>query len=487
MPNGNQKTLFGGLIRPFTQLAGSQTPPITPRRQATPTIPTPLRRPVDTGMTRVPFAPSFAPPPTTPTPIMPKIEPERPVTPTPTTPTARVPEATTQTANMQAQLEAMRKQALGIQSQFGQLPTAPTVSPTPEAPVAPTAPAVSPEVARAVSDAEKNVAKFTEIGAGELSTQEDIDKLIESAKKGIFQAGQQAIPLEFVTGQQRAIEQRALGLVEPLQRKLARLQAQRTGALEASRFALERADIREEREIETAREARETAEALRVEEESRRRFEEQMAATQRQIGLTEQKFEEQKRQFGEEFALKEKMNRAQISKILADIEEDAPDQQISEFRKEREGRILQSVDELIGKISFNTVGFVGATARKIAGTPARDFKADLDTLKANISFSELQAMREASKTGGALGQVAVRELELLEATLGALDQGQSQESFRKNLQKIRDSISTFNKALDEGAPTTNLRQRVEDAGFDYDAMRNQGFTDEQIESEINKL
>lgn len=49
-------------------------------------------------------------------------------------------------------------------------------------------------------------------------------------------------------------------------------------------------------------------------------------------------------------------------------------------------------------------------------------------------------MREASKTGGALGQVSDREGQLLQSSLGALNQGQSPEAFKTQLKKIMESL-----------------------------------------------
>lgn len=240
--NNNKKTLFGNLVSPFKNLIGSNIPPI--KSINTPATPSP------TGMTRVPFAPGMAPSPTTPTPIIPKIS-------APSI-TDQKPREDVQPApkNFQEQLDAIQKQAIGIQGQLSDIqqpPTAPSITGGEEEkpPTAP--PTISPETLKAISDAEKNVAKFSEISAGELSTQEDIDKLIDSARKGIFEAGQQAIPLEFITGQQKAIEQRALGLLEPLERKLARLEAKRLGSLASSEFALEREDKKAEAEREKAR------------------------------------------------------------------------------------------------------------------------------------------------------------------------------------------------------------------------------------------
>jgi hypothetical protein len=58
-----------------------------------------------------------------------------------------------------------------------------------------------------------------------------------------------------------------------------------------------------------------------------------------------------------------------------------------------------------------------------------------DSIVARGSFSELQAMRDASPTGGALGQVAVQELEMLRSAFAALGQTQGKPSFVKNVDK----------------------------------------------------
>lgn len=60
----------------------------------------------------------------------------------------------------------------------------------------------------------------------------------------------------------------------------------------------------------------------------------------------------------------------------------------------------------------------------------------LETVVRPITFNVLQAMREASKTGGALGAVSEREIDLLQNNIASLDQTQSPEQFKKNLDTI---------------------------------------------------
>ena len=83
-----------------------------------------------------------------------------------------------------------------------------------------------------------------------------------------------------------------------------------------------------------------------------------------------------------------------------------------------------------------STGFVGGILRNIGGTAAKDLASLTTTIKANIGFDRLQRMREESPTGGALGQVAVQELEALQSTLGNLDNSQSNEQVVSNLERL---------------------------------------------------
>lgn len=134
------------------------------------------------------------------------------------------------------------------------------------------------------------------------------------------------------------------------------------------------------------------------------------------------------------------------------------------YASERAVRNLGAIDRLIPKVSRRTVG-VGSLMQGVPESSARNFKAELDTLKANIAFGELTAMREASKTGGALGQVSERELALLESALGALDQGQSPQQFIQQLNLIKASIQRWQQAVagQGAAPAGGDEEWIRDA------------------------
>jgi hypothetical protein len=70
------------------------------------------------------------------------------------------------------------------------------------------------------------------------------------------------------------------------------------------------------------------------------------------------------------------------------------------------------------------------------GGEAANTQAKLDQLKSESAFTVLQAMRDASKTGGAVGQVSNFEEQMLQDNLAALGRAQSADEYRSQLQKI---------------------------------------------------
>ena len=104
-------------------------------------------------------------------------------------------------------------------------------------------------------------------------------------------------------------------------------------------------------------------------------------------------------------------------------------------------RLIDDIDSAIGQVNASTAGPGGAVLGVFPGTSARDLQANLDTIVANVGFEALNAMREASKTGGALGNVTEKELDFLQATLASLKTGQSPSQLIANLKKARKRIA----------------------------------------------
>ena len=82
-------------------------------------------------------------------------------------------------------------------------------------------------------------------------------------------------------------------------------------------------------------------------------------------------------------------------------------------------------------------GWTGNLLSSKPGTPAHDVYGLLKTVVSSIGFDRLDAMRKASKTGGALGSITEGELRLLQSSLGSLQQSSSAPEFRRNLTAVR--------------------------------------------------
>lgn len=84
-----------------------------------------------------------------------------------------------------------------------------------------------------------------------------------------------------------------------------------------------------------------------------------------------------------------------------------------------------------------------ALGRVKPGSKTIDLRESAKTLQALIAFEELKKMRDASPTGGALGQVSERELSYLESLGGSINLFQSDEQLIKNLERIQESFDTL--------------------------------------------
>jgi hypothetical protein len=99
---------------------------------------------------------------------------------------------------------------------------------------------------------------------------------------------------------------------------------------------------------------------------------------------------------------------------------------------------IQDARDLVSKAPFYNpaVGFGTGVTERFRGSNATNLKAITETIRSNIGFDRLQRMRDESPTGGALGSVAIQELAALQASLGNLENSQSQDQFLKNLERV---------------------------------------------------
>jgi len=91
---------------------------------------------------------------------------------------------------------------------------------------------------------------------------------------------------------------------------------------------------------------------------------------------------------------------------------------------------------LIGDLS--TIPVIGAVT---AGSGRVDLQGYVDTIRANVGFNELKAMKDSSATGASgLGQLAIQEMLALQRTLGDLDLKQSPEKVKESLNNVQQSF-----------------------------------------------
>jgi hypothetical protein len=114
----------------------------------------------------------------------------------------------------------------------------------------------------------------------------------------------------------------------------------------------------------------------------------------------------------------------------------------------RAKRLLNNpaLDTIVGNVQGN----IPETALSLYSQSAANALSDYNELLAVAGFQELQAMRDASPTGGALGQVSDSENRLLQQSAFAASRTQDENKFRQSLQN-------YIKRLEES------RRRVEGA------------------------
>jgi len=105
--------------------------------------------------------------------------------------------------------------------------------------------------------------------------------------------------------------------------------------------------------------------------------------------------------------------------------------------------VLGDIDKALESVGPLSTG-AGAALKDlpIVGgiTPAGQMESLMETIRANVGFDKLQAMREASPTGGALGAVTEKELAFLQAVFGSLRQDISPENVTRNLTRLREHM-----------------------------------------------
>jgi GH24 family phage-related lysozyme (muramidase) len=121
--------------------------------------------------------------------------------------------------------------------------------------------------------------------------------------------------------------------------------------------------------------------------------------------------------------------------------------------------------KLADDATLPATGPLAAVTQYIPGTNSYDVRNLLTTIKSNAGFDRLQQMREASPTGGALGAVSNRENELLQSTIGNLEQSQSDAQFRRNLKRVKNVYLDIIHGKGKGPPREDISGDGGDDGW----------------------
>lgn len=119
--------------------------------------------------------------------------------------------------------------------------------------------------------------------------------------------------------------------------------------------------------------------------------------------------------------------------------------------------VTNTIDDALKSIESGGRLVAGTVGSRLAGAyePATDLRGQIDTIKAAIGMGKIQEMKAQSATGATgFGQLAIRELDRIEAAVGSLDQAQSPDELKKRLGIIKDAMGKYNQALRQGYKAT---------------------------------
>lgn len=136
---------------------------------------------------------------------------------------------------------------------------------------------------------------------------------------------------------------------------------------------------------------------------------------------------------------------------------------LAAYAKNNAKEVLGSVSEAMSLVNPQTTGWSGAL-KELPGTKARALANKITTIKANLGFDRLQMMRDMSPTGGALGQVAVKELEFLQAAAANLDQLTTVEDLMAQLKKVETHYNNWFSIIDSelGEPGVDVLRQADE-------------------------
>jgi hypothetical protein len=100
--------------------------------------------------------------------------------------------------------------------------------------------------------------------------------------------------------------------------------------------------------------------------------------------------------------------------------------------------LAEKADEIMRDPAVDRITGPMSMIPNMPGGAAANLQGKLDTLKSKMAFGVLQSMRDASKTGGAVGQVSDFEERMLQQYIANIRTDQGADSFRAQMQEVID-------------------------------------------------
>ena len=105
--------------------------------------------------------------------------------------------------------------------------------------------------------------------------------------------------------------------------------------------------------------------------------------------------------------------------------------------------INSEIDRAVENTSAWSTGWGNMLLKDLPQTQARTLNNAVTMIQANLSFDRLQQMRDESKTGGALGAVSEREIDLLQSTVQKLDTMTDPKELVRALETVRTQLNNI--------------------------------------------
>lgn len=120
----------------------------------------------------------------------------------------------------------------------------------------------------------------------------------------------------------------------------------------------------------------------------------------------------------------------------------------------RYDRMIKSAEDLLNSPQLDTIignvqGNIPETALSLSSQGAANALALYNTLVVRGGFNELQSLRDASPTGGALGQVTDRENAMLQQAAATLSRTQDEATFRQRLRNYINELKASKQRVEQ--------------------------------------